>query len=72
MCRERKIHLSFNNYLISFIAPGIGSMGGGTGDGMGGASVGCLLDEEKAAEEAEEKGMVPLWQPFRALSRCQH
>lgn len=35
---------------------------------MGGASLGCLLAEEKAAEKAEEEGMVPLWQPFRALS----
>lgn len=35
---------------------------------MGGASLGCPLAEEKAAEEAEEEGMVPLRQPFWALS----
>lgn len=42
-----------------FIASGAGSMGGGAGDGMGRASLGCPLAEEEAAEEAEE-GMVPL------------
>lgn len=35
---------------------------------MGGASPGCPLAEEKAAEEAEEEGMVPVGQTFWALS----
>lgn len=34
-------------------------MGGGAGDGMGRASLGCPLAEEKEAAEAEEgEGMV--------------
>ncbi|KAB0393964.1 hypothetical protein E2I00_004408, partial [Balaenoptera physalus] len=47
--------------LPPFIAPGTGSMGGGTGDGMGRASLGCPLAEEEEAAEAKEGESMFFW-----------
>lgn len=49
------LHLS-----CPFLAPGVGSMGGGAGNGVDRASLGCPPAEEAAAaeEEAEEEGLV--------------
>lgn len=44
-----------------FLAPGAGSMGGGAGDGVDRAGLGCPPAEEEAAAETEEgEGMALL------------
>lgn len=48
----------FRSKFPSLIAPGGDSMGDCTGDGMGGASLGCPLVEEAAKAEAEKECVV--------------
>lgn len=62
----RTPHLELHSPLLAL---GAGSVGGGAGAGTDRASLGCpLAEEEAAAAEAEEEGMVLLWQPFWVLS----